>query len=74
MLIDEAGHLTARVVQGERKVVSRRVAILKLQDMAREKVPEGVPLVDELIDERRAEARKEADESALWLVPPRYSR
>ena len=61
MLIDESGHLTARVVEGELRVLTPKAAIFKLQRMVREKAPDGVSLVDELIAERRAEARREDD-------------
>lgn len=61
MLIDESGYLTARVVEGELRVFAPKAAIIKLQRMMREKVPEGVSVVDELIAERHAEARSEDD-------------
>lgn len=57
MLIDESGHLTARVVDGELRVLAPRAALFKLRRMVRE--PDGVSVVDELIAERRAEARRE---------------
>lgn len=59
MLIDESGHLTARVVDGELRVLAPRAALFKLRRMVREKAPDGVSVVDELIAERRAEARRE---------------
>jgi len=62
MLIDGSGYLTARVVEGELRMLTPRAAVLKLQKRMREKVPEGVSLVDDLIAERRAEARREAGE------------
>ena len=59
MLIDESGHLTARVVEGELRVLTPKAAIFRLRRMVRDKAPAGVSLVDELIAERRAEARRE---------------
>ena len=62
MLIDGSGYLTARVVEGELRMLTPKAAVLKLQKRMREKVPEGVSVVDDLIAERRAEARREAGE------------
>ncbi|MYE00995.1 MAG: hypothetical protein F4Y03_06895 [Alphaproteobacteria bacterium] len=62
MLVDETGVLTARVVEGELRVLAPDAALARLQKMVREAVPEGVSLADELIAERRAEARREAGE------------
>ena len=59
MLIDESGYLTVRVAEGELRAIAPKAALYKLQRMVREKVPEGLSLVDELIAERRAEARGE---------------
>ena len=59
MLIDDSGHLTARVVQGELRVLAPLAAVRKLQRMAQDAVPAGVSLVDELIAERRAEEQDE---------------
>lgn len=59
MRIDESGHLTARVVEGELRVLTPKAAIFRLRRMVRDKAPAGVSLVDELIAERRAEARRE---------------
>ena len=62
MLVEEGGYLTARVVAGELRVLTPKAAVIKLQKKMREKVPEGVSVVDALIAERRAEARREASE------------
>lgn len=62
MLVDETGMITARVVDGELRVLTPEAALRSLQRMVREAVPEGVSLADELIAERRAEARREAGE------------
>lgn len=59
MLIDESGYLTARVVDGELRVLAPKAALSRLRRMARDKVPDGISVVDELIAERRAEARAE---------------
>lgn len=59
MLIDDTGCLTARVVDGELRVLAPDAALFKLQRMIRKRVPEGVSAVDELIAERRSEARRE---------------
>ena len=62
MLIDANGCLTARVVEGELRVLAPKAALLKLRRLMREKTPEDVSVVDELIAERRAEARREEGE------------
>ncbi len=62
MLVDETGMITARVVDGELRILTPEAALRSLQRMVREAVPEGVSLADELIAERRAEAHREAGE------------
>ena len=59
MLVDGSGVLTARVVEGELRVLAPRAAVARLRRMVRAAVPQGVSLVDELIAERREEARRE---------------
>jgi AbrB family looped-hinge helix DNA binding protein len=60
--IQEGTELMARV-EGEGIVLEpRSVALRRLQALVREAVPEGVSLVDELIAERREEARREEAE------------
>jgi bifunctional DNA-binding transcriptional regulator/antitoxin component of YhaV-PrlF toxin-antitoxin module len=59
MQIGPDGKVTARVVDGELRVISPRAAVLRAQTLVRDVVPEGVSLADELIAERRAEARRE---------------
>ena len=59
MLIDESGHLTARVVDGELRVLAPKAALFRLRGMMRDKIPDDTSVVDELIAERRAEARAE---------------
>ena len=43
----------------ELRIVSSQAALKRLQKLVRKHVPEGVSLVDELIQERREEAAKE---------------
>ena len=45
-----------------RKEVDRKAAILRAQRLVRRYVPEDVSLSDELIAERRAEARRENED------------
>ena len=59
MLIEDSGHLTARVVEGELRMLTPHAAVRNLQRMMRDAVPAGVSLADELVAERRAEARRE---------------
>lgn len=50
------------MVKAERlEKVERRAAILEVQRLVRLYVPEGVSLSDEMIVERRAEARREGE-------------
>ena len=44
---------------GEIRIVSRRQAISKVQELVRRYVPEGRSLSEELIQERRKEARND---------------
>jgi AbrB family looped-hinge helix DNA binding protein len=60
--IEEGTQLLARV-EGDGVVLEpRTAAIRRLQALVRQAVPEGVSLVDELIAERREEARKEEEQ------------
>ncbi len=59
MEIGPDGRVMARVVDGELRVMAPKVAIRRAQAMVRGAVPEGVSLADELIAERRAEARRD---------------
>ena len=57
--IEEGTELMARI-EGDGIVLEpRQAAIRRLQALVRKAVPEGVSLVDELIAERREEARRE---------------
>lgn len=62
MLIEEDGYLTARVVEGELRVLTPKAAVFKLQKRMRAEVPDNVSVVDDLIEERRAEAQRENGE------------
>lgn len=68
MLVKRGDTVTAEVVEGEFRIVSPDVALKRVQAFAREwqKKNPGVSVVDELIAERRAEARKELDEANEW--------
>jgi len=58
MKIDDSGRLTARIVDGELRLITPTIALEHLQRMFRQ--PPGAPsIVDELIAERRAEAERE---------------
>lgn len=68
MMVKPGDTVTARVVDGEFRIVSPAVALSRVQAFAKEfkaKNP-GVSLVDELIADRREEAREEAEEADEW--------
>lgn len=54
--------LVARAEEGRLVLQSRDAIIAELQALFRDAVPRGVSLVDELIAERREEARREDEE------------
>jgi bifunctional DNA-binding transcriptional regulator/antitoxin component of YhaV-PrlF toxin-antitoxin module len=56
MQIGTDGKVTARVVDGELRIIAPAVAIRRAQEMVRTAIPGGDSLADELIAERRAEA------------------
>lgn len=60
MMVKSGDMVTARVIDGELVLLSRDAAIRKAQQMVRRHVPEGTSLSDELIAERREEARRES--------------
>ena len=65
--IEEGTELMARV-EGDGIVLEPRAAALRrLRELVRAAVPEGVSLTDELIAERREEARREEAELQAWL-------
>lgn len=59
MQVEEGGRLMARVVDGELRLISPKMAVRRAQRLVKEIIPEGVSLVDELIAERRWEAEQE---------------
>lgn len=68
MLVKPGDTVTARVVDGELHLVSPEVALRRFQEVGRkwrQKNP-GVDLVEELIADRREEARREAEEADEW--------
>jgi AbrB family looped-hinge helix DNA binding protein len=60
MEIKEGDVVTALLEDGELRLVGIKVAVRKAQAMVRKYVPEGVSLVDELIEDRRREAEEES--------------
>ena len=60
--LSEGDTLIASIDNGELNLLTRRAAVKRAQAIVRRFVPEGVSLVDELIDDRRREARREQDE------------
>ncbi|MGE0279534.1 MAG: AbrB/MazE/SpoVT family DNA-binding domain-containing protein [Rhizobiaceae bacterium] len=68
MLVKPGDRVTAEVVNGEFRIVSPRVAIRRVQAHARAVIPPGVDIVEELIRDRREEARKEAEEADEWRL------
>ena len=63
MLVKPGDMVTARVEHGEFRITSPDVAVRRAQNLARRLIPDGVSLVDELIADRREEARREAEEA-----------
>jgi bifunctional DNA-binding transcriptional regulator/antitoxin component of YhaV-PrlF toxin-antitoxin module len=62
MLVDRGDTVTASVVNGELRIISRGVALKRVQASAREwrdRNPDAGSVVDELIAERREEAKQE---------------
>lgn len=62
MGVSEGDLLHARVVDGELRLLSQHAAIRRAQELVRQYIPEGISLVDELIEERRSEAQREDGE------------
>lgn len=60
--IEEGEVLSAQVVDGEIRLVPADTAIRRAQELVRKFVPHGVSLVEDLIAERRREARRENEE------------
>ena len=63
MMVKPGDTVSAQVNNGEFRIVSPQIAILRAQAIVRKVVPLNVSLVDELIADRREEARREADEA-----------
>jgi AbrB family looped-hinge helix DNA binding protein len=57
--LSEGDDLLLRLEDGELRLSSRAAAIRRAQAIVRRRVPEGVSLSGELIEERRAEAERE---------------
>lgn len=57
--LSEGDTLIASVDDGELNLLTRRAAVRRAQAIVRQFVPEGVSLVDELIEDRRREAERE---------------
>lgn len=68
MMVKPGDTVTAEVVEGEFRIVSPAVALKRFQAVGREwrKRNPGVDLVEELIADRREEARREAEEADEW--------
>jgi AbrB family looped-hinge helix DNA binding protein len=60
MGLAEGDTLSGWVVDGELRLMSKQSAVRKAQELVRQYIPDGVSLVDELIEERRSEAAREA--------------
>jgi AbrB family looped-hinge helix DNA binding protein len=58
--LKEGDVLFARIEDGEIHLLTTAAAIRRTQALVREFVPEGVSLVDELIEDRRREVEREA--------------
>lgn len=54
MELGQDGHVTARVVKGELRLISRSTAIKRLQNESRARNTSGESVVDEFLAERRA--------------------
>ena len=68
MIVKAGDTVTAKVIDGEFRIVSPSVALKRFQAIGKAlkaKHPD-VSLVDELIHERREEARREAEEADQW--------
>jgi AbrB family looped-hinge helix DNA binding protein len=57
--LSEGDMLVASIDDGELNLLTRRAAVRRAQAIVRQFVPEGVSLVDELIEDRRREVERE---------------
>lgn len=60
--IAEGDTLMLQVIDDEIRLLSRRAAVRRAQELVRQYIPEGLSLSEELIAERREEARRESQE------------
>jgi AbrB family looped-hinge helix DNA binding protein len=60
--LSEGDTLIALIDDGELNLLTRRAAVKRAQAIVRQFVPEGVSLVDELIEDRRREAEREKND------------
>ena len=58
--VKEGDDIVLRLDDGELRLISPALGIKRAQEIVRRHVPEGVRLSDELIAERRAEAKRDA--------------
>ena len=61
MRLGDRGVVTAKVVDGELRLISPATALKKAQELVRNLVPSNVSMADELIAERRDESLREGD-------------
>ena len=59
--LPKGGPVVARVEKGELRLVPPAAARVRAREILRRHVPTGVSLADELVAERREEARREAE-------------
>ena len=69
--IPHGGELRLTVEDGELRASTRMAALRRIQRALRGTVPPGESVVDELIADRRAEARREAAEDEAWEAEQR---
>lgn len=61
--------LTLEVVENELRVVSVKQAIRSAQEMVARRVPAGVNLVDELLEDRKNEVRRDEATPSITEMP-----
>ena len=62
MQVKEGDRLMARVVDGELRLITPKMAIAWAQKMVRETIPGDLSLVDDLLEERRREFEREMED------------
>jgi len=60
--VKQGDALLVRFENDELRLYTPAVAGRRVQELVRQYIPQGVSLADELIDERRAEARRELED------------